>query len=54
LLLDERLLSRHYLIPKRYLTIEDRVRCVQGAVLHALEANMLLQKQRKDAGILLH
>lgn len=54
LLIDERLLSRHYVIPRRYTDLEDRVKCVKGAAEHAVLGQGRLHCQLAAAGIALH
>lgn len=54
LLVDERLQSRHYLIPRRYTSLQQRVESVRSAALHAIEATEQLHSRCKKAGIQLH
>jgi predicted ATPase len=54
LLVDERLHTRHYLIPRRFIKLEQRVACVRNAVAHAVTVTEKLHSQSKQAGIRLH
>lgn len=54
LLTDDRLGSHHYLIPKRFTSMQDRLEALTNAAAHAVEANESIRTKREDAGILLH
>lgn len=54
LMLDERLGCRHYVIPSRYVHLDDRVASVKQAVSHSHEAVEKQRRMREAAGVALH
>lgn len=54
LLLDQRLMVGHYMIPRRYINLQDRINAVAKAVEHATTMVEVLRKARDAAGIPLH
>lgn len=54
LLLDQRLMTGHYMIPRRYTNLKDRIDSVAKAVEHATTMVEVLRKARDAAGISLH
>lgn len=54
LLLDERLLSRHYMIPRKVTDLTDRVDAVKNAVECSNKAIQMHRQNMKDAGVHLH
>jgi predicted ATPase len=54
LLLHEKLESRHFLIPRRFTSLEHRVESLKNATVAANESYRLSACRRKASGILLH
>lgn len=54
LLVDERLGVRHYLIPRRFVSLGQRVECMRNAVSFAIEATEKLHVRRTKAGLRMH
>ena len=54
LLLDQRLMTGHYMIPRRYTNLRDRIDSVAKAVEHATDAAKVLRTAMDTAGIPLH
>lgn len=54
LMMDEGLTARHYMIPRRYTGLEDRVEAVKHAMLHGYRRESAEQQSHLEAGASLH
>jgi predicted ATPase len=54
LMLDQRLISRHYMIPRKYTNLEQRVDSLGNAINASNETGKTTQTQLSAAGIFLH
>lgn len=54
LLLDQRLMTGHYMIPRRFTNLRDRIDSVAKAVEHTVDTARVLRAARDVAGVPLH
>lgn len=54
LLINEDLVVRHYMIPRRFTDLESRIECLKNTMIHAGESNKQMGLQREAYGFALH